>query len=95
LREPGHIDHKAQQALAALLDELSNILEGATIPAAEVTHLAESTAHLAEALHQQDRGLLGNARERFDRALWKAEARVPTVVGLARRLLEALGNIGI
>ena len=40
------------------------MLASANVPPAEVAHLAESTAHLAESLHaQHDRGLLAGARD--------------------------------
>jgi hypothetical protein len=96
LRKTSSLDPESQRALAALVDELNKSLRMANVPAAEVSHLAESTAQLAESLHyQQDRGLLGAARDRLERAVSNAEAHAPLAVGLARRLLDALANIGI
>src|SRR5712692_9200699 len=74
LRQPGPIDPESQQVLAELVDELTRALETGNLPAAEVTHLAETTAHLAESLHhQQDLGLVGKARDRVERAVGNAE----------------------
>jgi hypothetical protein len=96
LREAGSADAEAQHALADLVDELDRALAGGTMPPAEVARLAESTAHLAEALHhQRDAGVLSKARNRLERAMLNAEAHAPLAVGLARRLMEALANIGI
>jgi hypothetical protein len=96
LRQSGPLDLQSQQALAELVDELSKALQAGAVPPSEVTHLAESTAHLAESLHQHPNvGPLGRARDRLEQALLAAEAQAPTAVGLARRLLEALSNIGI
>jgi hypothetical protein len=96
LRQTSSLDLESQRALAELVDELSKALHAARVPPAEVTHLAESTAHLAESLHhQQERGLLDGARDRLERAVSSAEIKAPVAVGLARRLLDALANLGI
>jgi hypothetical protein len=96
LRRQGPLEAEAKRALAELVDELSRILETSAVPPAEVTLLAESTAHLAEALHQQQqRELPVSVRERLQRAVVRAEARAPNAVGLARRLLDALADLGI
>ena len=96
LRQTGSLDPESRRALAELVDELGESLTAADVPAAEVTHLATSTAHLAESLHQQhDRGLLGKARDRLEQAACDAEAHAPNLVGLARRLIDALAGIGI
>jgi hypothetical protein len=94
LRQSDSIDPESQQALAELVDELSKTLAG-PVPPDEVTHLAETTAHLAEVLHQREQRLPFSVRDRLERALVNAEAHAPTAVGLARRLLDALANIGI
>jgi hypothetical protein len=39
--------------------------------------------------------MLGRARERLEEAVVEAEAQAPLAVGLARRLLDTLANIGI
>jgi hypothetical protein len=96
LRQSGTLDAESQRTLAELVGELSKALAAPKVPAAAVTHLAESTAHLAESLHRtQDEGLLGRARDRLEAALLNAESHAPVPVGLARQLLDALANIGI
>src|SRR4051812_44522200 len=95
LRESRQLDAESQRTLAELVDELSNALREGNVPPAEVAHLADSTAHLAESLHHRhDTGVLGKARERLEGAVLAAEAKAPTAVGLARRVLDALANIG-
>jgi hypothetical protein len=87
---------EVQNALAELLDELSTVLRAPNAPPAEVAHLAESAAHLAQTLHDhRDEGLVEKARERLGAALFQAEAHAPTAVGLARSVIDALANIGI
>jgi len=95
LRESRTLDDAARRDLAGLVDELGKLLESAAVPPAEVAHLAESTAHLAESLHRHDRGLLGRARDRLEEAVVSTEARHPFAAGLARRVLETLANLGI
>ena len=66
------------------------------VSAAEAAHLSESTARLIEGLHgRHDEGVLAAARDRLEGAVVGAEARAPVVAGVARRLLEALANLGI
>ena len=90
------IDEESRRVLAELVDELSSLLQQTTVPAGEVTRLADSTTHLADALHhQQDVGILEKARERLEGTVLDAETHAPIAVGLARRLLDALANIGI
>jgi hypothetical protein len=87
---------ESRQALIELVDSLGDSLEKSDIPAEEIEHLAESTAHLAESLHHQhDQTMLSRARERLEEAVVKTEARAPFVSGIARRLLDALANLGI
>lgn len=96
LRHSPDLGAESQRILAELVDELSTVLQAANVPPAEVAHLAESTAHLAESLSQpQDIGLVSKARGRLEEKLLEAESHAPTAVGLARRLLDALANIGI
>ena len=96
LRESPSIDPESHRTLAELVDELTRALETKTVPPAEVTHLAESTAHLAENLHQQqEKELPVTVTDRLSRAALNAEAHAPIAAGLAHRLLEALANIGI
>ena len=94
-----------QSRVAAVLSELvereiddghapSDVLVTAT--QAEVAQLAGTTAQLAEALHRRHQpGWLAQVRDRFEAAALRAEAHAPVAVGLARRLLDALANIGI
>jgi hypothetical protein len=96
LRKSRSLDAEAKSVLAELVDELSTALAAGNVPPAEVARLAESTVHLAESLqHPHDKGLLGNARDRLEGAVIDAEAHAPVAVGLARRFLDALANIGI
>ena len=65
LRQSDALKPASQAALAELIEELSKTLNTQVVAPAEVTHLAESTAHLAEALHQRrNSGFLARARER-------------------------------
>jgi hypothetical protein len=96
LRQPRPLDPEAREALAALVDELGTSLAAAPIPPAEVAHLADSTAKLVQAVHHQAAPkLLAAARDRFERAILAVESQSPLAAGLARRLLDALANIGI
>jgi hypothetical protein len=96
LRQGGAIDPESRRALAALVDELRKALDDQNVPPAEVARLAASTAHLTEALHQRkETGLLAKAREGLELAALEAEAHVPFLVGLARRVVDALAGIGI
>ena len=96
LRQADSVDALSRQSLAELVDEMKINLETKHLPAAELTHLGETTVHLEETLrHHQDQGVAGRAREGFERIVGSAEAKAPFAVGVARRLLETLANIGI
>ena len=96
LRASSSLEPTSQRALGELVEELSKALAAAALPATEVAHLADSTAQLAESLHHEhDRGLLGKARDRLEGAVLSAEAHAPNAVGLARKLLAALADLGI
>ncbi len=96
LRRSGSLEPDARRNLAELVEELGRTLETAAVPPAEVAHLAESTAALAETLHhEQDAGILERSRDHLERAVSSAEAFAPVTVGVARRLLETLANLGI
>ena len=96
LRQSKSLDAEAQRTLADLVDELTRSLETENLPAAELAHLAEITDHLAYTLHnQQDLGIVAKARASLQRAVGNAEAGAPVAVGLARKVLDALANIGI
>lgn len=95
LRESRQLDEETQHALAALVVELSELLDpDATTP--QLSQLAESSAHLVQTLHaQQDPGLISAARERLEQAAARAEAEAPVATGVARQLIDALASIGI
>jgi hypothetical protein len=96
LRQAEHLTPQARRALAELVDELSDALSSPGAGAAETARLTESTAHLLEALgRRHDTGVLAAARDRVDEAIVAAETKAPVAAGLARRLVEALSNIGI
>ncbi len=96
LRENPHLGPEEQRALADLVDELGHALHPATVPSEEMAHLAESTTHLVQALHQgHGAGLLSSARNRLEQAIIRAEAQAPVAAGVARRLLDTLANLGI
>jgi len=96
LREAHHLRPEAQRTLAELIDELGHALGSSQASPQELTHLADSTAKLVEAVHQQHgEGVLAAARDRLEEAVIGAEARAPVVAGVARRLLDALSNLGI
>jgi len=91
----GPLDEGSLRALAALIDELTNTLETQSVPPPEVSRLVERTTTLAASLQGQDRGVLGKARDGLEWALVDAEAHAPVAVGLARKVLDTLGNFGI
>jgi hypothetical protein len=96
LRDPHPLSFEAREALAALLDELGNLLTAPEAPPQALGHLAESTAHLVQAVHRRaDEGLLTAARDRAEQSILGIEAQAPVLAGVARRLLDALANIGI
>lgn len=96
LREPHRLAPPTQHELALVVEELETALEAGTVPEAEMAHLRDSTAHLAEALrHHHDEGLLAAARGRMHQAVAAAEAQSPFAFGIARRMLDALANLGI
>jgi hypothetical protein len=96
LRDSTALDPEARRALADLLDEMGRALESPDAPPAEVARLADGAARLAESLrHGHDRGLSEKARDRLEGLILQAAARAPTAVGLARRLIDALANLGI
>jgi Domain of unknown function (DUF4404) len=96
VRDSANLDPAVRIALAELLDELSRALEAPEAQPAEVARLAQDAAHLAEALHHgHDSGLLETARHRLESLLLQAESRAPNTVGVTRRLIDALANLGI
>lgn len=96
LRTAHHLGPEAQEALADLMDELGKLVNPDAVPSAETAHLAESTAHLARALHERhDEGVLATAKERLQSAAARAEVEAPLAAGLVRRVIDALANLGI
>ena len=69
------------------------MLAQAEVPAPELTHVADSAAQLAQALHQ--RHDTRRLRERLEEVALRAEAEAPVTAGIVRRLLDTLGNLGI
>jgi hypothetical protein len=95
LRESGHLGPDARRELADLVEELAGTLTP-DAPSAQTTHLAETTAHLVQALHDQhDAGPLALARERLEDAVARVDARAPVATGLARRIVDLLADLGI
>src|SRR5947209_11794393 len=91
LREAQPLGPEARRALADLVDELGNVLHSAAVPPPDVRHLADSTTHLIQALHQrQDPGRLARARDRLEQAILGIESQAPVAAGLARRVMDAL-----
>jgi hypothetical protein len=96
LRDPHPLTLEARLALAALMEELGALLSAPNVPPEAYAHLAESTAMLAQAAHRRaDEGLLAAARDRVEQAILGVESQSPLLAGVARRLLDALANIGI
>jgi uncharacterized protein DUF4404 len=96
LRQADHLEPEAQQALANLVEELSKALTPAALTGGETAHLASSAAGLAQSLHQQaSPTLLSAAKRRLEQAALRAEAQAPVATGIARRLLDALADLGI
>jgi hypothetical protein len=96
LREAEHLGPEEQQILAEVVDELARALESPQAVSPELVHLAESTTHLLQALHERkDKGVVSAATRRVEKALSNAEARAPFLVGLVERLVEMLAATGI
>jgi hypothetical protein len=95
IRSTRHIEPEVQTALADLVDELIRVMDP-NAPPADAEHLAAGAAHLTEALHRKHHaGLIAAARDRLEEAATRAEAGAPVATGLARRLVDALANLGI
>jgi hypothetical protein len=96
LRTSPPLGPEAQRALADLIDEAADALGASAIPPAQVTHLTESTAHFLQTVHSgQDKKAVASAATRLEEALLAAEAYTPLASDFARRILDALANIGI
>jgi hypothetical protein len=96
LRQTRQLSPEAQKVLAELVDALGNELQAPTAPAPALAQLADSAAHVVDALrHEKNQTLLKAARARLNDAVLKAEMDAPFLTGIARRLLAALADIGI
>lgn len=96
LRHAKSLDTESQGVLAELMEEMTQALKNEELSEDELSHLVQTTAHLEEALrHHHDAGIVATARAGLERAISNAESEAPITVGLARRLLDALANIGI
>jgi hypothetical protein len=96
LRAADHLEPEVQEALADLLEEMSNALPPTVAARSETAHLASSAASLARALHQpHSPNLLSAAKQRLEQAALRAEAQAPVATGIARRLLDTLADLGI
>ena len=97
LREAHHLGPEMQTALANLIDELGQALPTGAALTGNQTHLADSTAHLVQALHQRkDAGFLGAAKLRLEEAAVRANVEAPLAAGIAPTYRSAgqPGNIG-
>src|SRR5262249_4795624 len=96
LREADRLSPEAQHAVADLLDELSRAIPASGVAPQEAGHLADSAAHLADALRQrQEANVISAALDRFVHAVGRAEAKAPLASGIANRIIETLANLGI
>jgi len=98
LSRPGTLDETARLEALAAVQALSTALAPALRAAPEdarlVGHFAEAAAHEATR-PAPSRSLLGTALDGLDGALERLETNHPTVAGLAERVSDALGKIGI
>jgi hypothetical protein len=96
LRTAGHLDADAQQALAGLLDELGDQLAPTAAPSPATAHLAATAAQLAHALHERhETGVIAGVKSRLEEATCRAENEAPLALGIVRRLIDTLANMGI
>jgi len=96
LRSTTHLDRAVQQEIADLLDDLSQTIGPGAAAPNEIIHLAESATHLAHQLHQPaDQGPLALAKDRFQRAIARAETASPQAAQFAGQILDALASLGI
>jgi len=90
------LDEESQRTLNELIDEMATVLRTGELPDEELDHISATTNHLLELLRNHEKvGVLARAQEGIQRAIGEAEAKAPIAVGFARRLLDALANIGI
>jgi hypothetical protein len=96
LREADRLSPDAQQELAEIVEELGKALHSAGVSPQEAKLLADSTAHLVQALHQRhNQRLLTAARDRMNQAINRIESKAPFAAQIAGRLLDTLASFGI
>jgi hypothetical protein len=96
LRKAHHLGPDAQRELAEIVEELAKALASVPAPSGELAALAASTGHLVEALHhQENQGILSDARARVEKAIVSAEVKAPFAAGIAQRLVDVLTDLGI
>jgi len=96
LHEAGQLSPQAKELLAELVEELSRTLDAGTVPSQELAHLTECAAQLVHVGKQMEgTGPLRAALNRFDNAIFRIDAKFPNVAGIARRLVDALSDLGI
>jgi hypothetical protein len=96
LRRPHRLDAATQAALADLVDELDKALKLGKIPVEEAMRLAATASRFAETVHREEKaGERTAARDRLLEAAAAAEIKAPLISGLARRVMDALSNVGI
>lgn len=95
VRQARHLARPAQQRLADLLDEVTGAVSLAA-PSAEMLHIAQTAKSLAAQLHEsQHVPLAAAAREQLRRTVARLEVQAPVAADFARRLLDALTDLGI
>jgi hypothetical protein len=96
LRQADHLEPEAKDALANLVDQLSQVLDPAALPSEATTQLAANTANLVQNLQpEQNVSLIEAARRRVQDAVYRAETEAPVAADIAQRLLDAIANLGI
>lgn len=94
LREVDSISVEFREQLADLVEELATVLHSDASPE-HAAHLAESAGELVRAMHGAQEGKLGRAREHFENAVARAEVEAPIATGVARQIVDLLGEVGI
>jgi hypothetical protein len=98
LSRAGPLEEKAREDALAALSDLSRALEpalrAAPADARLIGHFAEAAAHEATRA-RPSRSILGKALGGLDAAIERLETSYPTLAGMAERVSDALGKIGI
>jgi hypothetical protein len=96
LRDKNHLDRETQESLADLTDELAGALGTGKVASTEEEKLGQHVLQIVEALQpHQKAGLLHSARDHLKDAILTAEVRAPLAAGIARQLLDVIGDLGI